>query len=80
MNDPIPVGQSGGSPRRSPSGGLSSGLGVGALVIAVVVGIQLGSIPWRYRRQIWQVQGFLLGAVAGYVLGRLNESPGKKDN
>jgi sulfite exporter TauE/SafE len=54
--------------------------GLGSLVIALVVGIQLGSIPWRYRRQIWQVQGFLLGAVAGYVLGRLNESPGKKDN
>jgi hypothetical protein len=53
---------------------------LGSLVIALVVGIQLGSIPWRYRRQIWQVQGFLLGAVAGYVLGRLNESPGKKDN
>ena len=54
--------------------------GLGSLVIALVVGIQLGSIPWRYRRQIWQAQGFLLGAVAGYVLGRLSESPGKKDN
>ena len=80
MNDPIPVGQSGGSPRRSPSGGLSSGLGVGALVIAVVVGIQLGSIPWRYRRQIWQLQGFLLGSLVGYVVGRLRAAaPGEQN-
>jgi hypothetical protein len=49
-------------------------VGVGTLVIALVVGMQLGSIPWRYRRQIWQLQGFLLGALAGYVLGRLNGS------
>ncbi len=41
-----------------------------ALVIAVLVGIQLGSIPWRYRRQIWQLQGFLVGAALGYVAGR----------
>jgi sulfite exporter TauE/SafE len=49
-------------------------VGVGTLVIALVVGIQLGRIPWRYRRQIWQLQGFLLGALAGYVLGRLSDS------
>jgi len=47
-------------------------VGAGALVIAVVVGIQLGSIPWRYRRQIWKLQGFLLGGLVGYVVGRLN--------
>jgi sulfite exporter TauE/SafE len=60
-------------------------VGMGTLVIALVVGIQLGSIPWRYRRQIWQLQGFLLGALAGYVLGRLNaanpgESPSPTKN
>ena len=50
----------------------------GALVIAVLVGIQLGTIPWRYRRQIWQLQGFLLGAAVGYVVGRFSrESRGE---
>jgi uncharacterized membrane-anchored protein YhcB (DUF1043 family) len=57
---------------------LARTFGVGALVIALVVGIQIGSIPWRYRRQIWQAQGFLLGALVGYVLGRLNETPRAK--
>lgn len=53
-----------------PSGTVRS-FGVGALVIAAVVGIQLGSIPWRYRRQIWMLQGFLAGGLVGYVVGRL---------
>jgi hypothetical protein len=71
VSDPIPLGKSSGSPQRGRGGGLSSNLGIGALVIAVVVGIQLGTIPWRYRRQIWQLQGFLLGSLVGYVVGRL---------
>lgn len=41
---------------------------------AVVVGIQLGTIPWRYRRQMWQLQGALVGAVAGFIAGRLTRS------
>lgn len=51
--------------------------GLGSLVIALLIGIQLGAIPWRYRRQIWQVQGFMLGALAGYLVGRISgrESP-----
>ena len=50
-------------------------------MIAVLVGIQLGTIPWRYRRQIWQLQGFLLGAAVGYVVGRFSrESRGKGRN
>ena len=51
-------------------------IGLGGLAIAVVVGIQLGSIPWRYRRQILQLQGFVAGALAGYVLGRLGRADG----
>jgi hypothetical protein len=58
--------------KPSRSGSLGRRFGAGALVIAVLVGIQLGAIPWRYRRQIWQLQGFLLGAVVGYVVGRLS--------
>lgn len=72
MSQPIPPGKSGSSPRRSSASGLGRNLGAGALVIAVVVGIQLGSIPWRYRRQIWKLQGFLLGGLVGYVVGRMS--------
>ncbi|SBO44347.1 hypothetical protein [Cyanobium sp. NIES-981] len=59
--------------RRRP-GRLALGrtVGAGALALALVVGIQLGRVPWRYRRQILQLQGFLLGAVVGYVVGRLD--------
>ncbi len=42
------------------------------LVLALVVGVQFGAIPWRYRKQIWQLQGALAGAVVGFVLGRLS--------
>ncbi len=48
------------------------GTGALALVAALVLGIQLGAIPWRYRKQIWQLQGALVGLVAGFVLGRLS--------
>jgi hypothetical protein len=40
--------------------------------------MQLGSIHWRFRREIWRLQGFLLGGLAGYVLGRLKDTPGNK--
>jgi hypothetical protein len=58
-----------------PAGPLARRFGAVALVVALVVGMQLGSIPWRFRRQIWQLQGFLLGALAGYVVGRLKDTP-----
>ena len=68
-------------PAREEGGGtLGQRFGVGVLVIALVVGMQLGSIPWRYRRQIWQLQGFLLGALAGYVLGRLGSGGQSEDD
>ena len=64
--------------QTQPAARLARRFGAGALVIAVLVGVQLGSIPWRYRRQIWQLQGFLLGAAVGYVMGRVSrESRGK---
>jgi len=53
---------------------LARGVGIGALLIALVVGIQLGRIPWRYRRQILLAQGFLVGALVGYVVGRVSGS------
>ncbi|EDY38181.1 hypothetical protein CPCC7001_1060 [Cyanobium sp. PCC 7001] len=60
--------------RQGLSRFFSRSFGAGAVVVAVLVGIQLGSIPWRYRRQIWQLQGFLLGGLAGYVVGRLSRA------
>jgi hypothetical protein len=51
---------------------LGRGTAALALVAALVLGIQLGAIPWRYRKQIWQLQGALVGLVAGFVLGRLS--------
>ena len=43
-----------------------------AISLAVVIGIQLGGIPWRFRRQMWQLQGALMGAALGFVVGRLS--------
>lgn len=45
-----------------------------ALAAALVVGIQVGAIPWRYRKQLWQLQGALVGVVVGFVAGRLTRS------
>ena len=47
------------------------GLGLGTAV-NLVVGLQLGTIPWRYRKQIWQLQGAALSLVVGYLLGAAN--------
>lgn len=41
------------------------------LLVALVVGIQLGSIPWRYRRQMYQLQGGAVGVVLGFLVGRI---------
>ena len=46
------------------------------LALAVVIGIQLGGIPWRYRQQLWQLQGAAIGAVMGYLMGRLSAGKG----
>ncbi len=50
-----------------------------ALAAVLVVGLQLGAMPWRYRKQFWQLQGALVGLVAGYVLGRFNKIGNTKD-
>jgi hypothetical protein len=69
-----------------PRHALARNLSVGSLLVALVVGMQLGSIPWRYRREIWQFQGFAVGALVGYLAGRLGVSrqisprlPGSRD-
>jgi len=42
------------------------------LALMLLVGIQLGGLPWRYRQQLWQLQGAVLGALVGFGLGRLS--------
>lgn len=64
---------------QPPAGNLGRTIGVGTLVVALLVGIQLGAIPWRYRRQIWQLQGFVLGAFLGYGLGRMRAAAPEPD-
>lgn len=47
------------------------------IVVTLIVGLQLGALPWRYRRQFLQLQGALLGGAAGFVLGRM--TAGRRD-
>lgn len=48
-------------------------LGIGLAVgLALIVGLQFGALPWRFRREIWQVQGALLGLAVGVVIGRFS--------
>ncbi|MBW4532232.1 MAG: hypothetical protein KME02_16235 [Aphanothece saxicola GSE-SYN-MK-01-06B] len=39
------------------------------LVVTLVVGLQLGALPWRFRKQMWQLQGALAGGAVGMVVG-----------
>ena len=56
------------------------GLAMLALAATFVVGLQLGGIPWRYRKQIWQVQGGLMGLIIGYVVGRWSSQKDEPSN
>jgi hypothetical protein len=55
--------------KRSSGSGVITAVAVAAVLM---IGIQLGGVPWRYRKQLWQLQGVLVGAVVGYVVGRLS--------
>lgn len=61
--------------RRWRSLGVGSAL---ALIVVLIIGIQLGRIPFRYRRQIWQVQGAALGGLVGFGLGQLSARMGRR--
>jgi len=41
------------------------------MALALLIGIQLGALPWRYRRELWQAQGAAFGVVVGLAIGRL---------
>lgn len=43
-----------------------------ALAITLVIGLQLGRLPWRYRQQILQLQGAVVGGAVGFVIGRFS--------
>jgi hypothetical protein len=47
---------------------VSGGLAL-VVTVTLVVGLQLGAMPWRFRRQMWQLQGALAGGLAGLVVG-----------
>ena len=60
--------------RTSGAGNLRRGgstLAVLSLAAAFVIGLQLGAIPWRYRKQIWQLQGGPGGCGGGLCGGPL---------
>lgn len=62
------------SPEHRGAGALARSVSIGALVVALLIGLQLGAMPWRYRREMWQIQGFLVGALVGYIVGRLSST------
>ena len=55
-------------PRKTLMGGASGFTAIG-LALAVVIGIQLGGIPWRYRKQLWQLQGAAHRSDASMYVG-----------
>jgi len=42
-----------------------------SMALALLIGIQLGALPWRYRRELWRAQGVVIGVVVGIGIGRL---------
>ena len=42
------------------------------ITLALIIGFQLGGAPWRFRRQVWQLQGALMGTVLGFIVGRFS--------
>ncbi|KEF41556.1 MAG: hypothetical protein ER33_10750 [Cyanobium sp. CACIAM 14] len=49
---------------RPPGWPLGAGLAL-VLTLTLVVGLQLGAMPWQFRKQMWQLQGAFAGGVAG---------------
>jgi len=64
-----PPGRSDRNAKLRPRLPLLAGLG---MAMALLIGIQLGALPWRYRRELWQAQGAALGMVVGLAIGRFS--------
>ncbi len=75
---PKPIRSGGGKLGLLGGGGLVLGLSV-----ALIVGLQLGALPWKFRRQMLQLQGALAGGLVGFVVGwsvaRSWREPGSDD-
>ncbi len=56
-------------PDATPLGWPAGGGLVLVVVVTLVVGLQLGALPWRFRKQMWQLQGALAGGAVGMVVG-----------
>ena len=56
--------------RTSPLVQRGPGITAAVVVVALLVGVLLGGVPWRYRKQLWQLQGAAAGLAAGFLLGR----------
>ena len=41
-------------------------------MLALMIGVQLGAMPWRFRREIWQLQGAVVGVALGVLIGRFS--------
>lgn len=70
--------------RRGMLGLLGGGGLVLGLSVALVVGLQLGALPWKFRRQMFQLQGAMAGGLVGFVVGwsvgRSRREPGSDDS
>jgi hypothetical protein len=77
MGSESPLDQLSPSRLKRPSGmGLTSAV---AVVAVLMLGIQLGGVPWRYRKQLWQLQGVVVGALVGYALARFSVAKDRRD-
>jgi hypothetical protein len=66
-----PLQSTGSEPSRPLRLGRSAWMTVPAVLLALWIGVQLGALPWRYRRELWQAQGIAVGVVVGFAIGRL---------
>ena len=70
---------------RATASPIRAGRGTGSRVAwvslgaAVLIGIQLGTLPWRYRKEMWQLQGGLAGALVGFWVGRVTRTQGRDE-
>ncbi len=72
MNHPVRPDPASERPPAAVPSSLSWSIGAGTVLVlaaTLAVGLHLGSMPWRFRMQLWQLQGALTGGVAGMVVG-----------
>ncbi|HJN35410.1 MAG: hypothetical protein AB8E74_09980 [Prochlorococcus sp.] len=40
-----------------------------AIIVAITMGLQLGSMRWKHRKLIWQLQAALMAGSVGFATG-----------